>query len=225
MKYVLFVMIAGLAALGSCTKKKDSFRSSGAGAAIVIENAKFAAGSLTLHGANLDQITTVRIESAAGDTLQLVALELATSELKLGATEASAKLLAGAATLFSHSTAYAQDLPQPIVISIDSLAIEGTQDGDALTWNAAAGKWLPQSLKLLSSGLTYRGRWNPASGALPATPENGDYYIADHDGALPEPDSRTVKTNDWLVYAADGATWDIVKNSSEVTSVFGRKGG
>lgn len=76
--------------------------------------------------------------------------------------------------------------------------------------------------------LKYKGAL-AATGALPASPAVGDYYVISAAGTFTST-SHALKIGDWITY--DGGTvgdlgsagWDYVDNSVQVSTVFGRAG-
>lgn len=76
--------------------------------------------------------------------------------------------------------------------------------------------------------LKYKGAL-AATGALPASPSIGDYYVINAAGTFTST-THALKSGDWITY--DGGTlgdlgaagWDYVDNSVAVSSVFGRTG-
>lgn len=73
--------------------------------------------------------------------------------------------------------------------------------------------------------MKYKGTYDVASagGAYPASPSQGDYYVASSAGTLTFSSvSHTYAIGDWLAY--DGVKWDYIDNSIKVSSVNGQVG-
>ena len=90
-------------------------------------------------------------------------------------------------------------------------------------FTGADGK-IPNNLLSISAGLTYQGTWDASTNTptLPTTPpanSNGYWYKVTVAGTW---NSMTFGVGDWLL--SSGTQWDVIVNSEDVLSVFGRKG-
>lgn len=67
----------------------------------------------------------------------------------------------------------------------------------------------------------YKGTWD-ASGAAPAAPEAGDYYVVSVAGATSLSGITDWKIGDWAIYS--GTAWQKIDNTDLVSSVAGKQG-
>lgn len=76
--------------------------------------------------------------------------------------------------------------------------------------------YLPASIL---GSLKYRGTLDASTGAYPASPAQGDYYVISVAGTI---SGHAYSIGDWATY--DGTQWDYVDNSIKVSSVNGAVG-
>lgn len=75
---------------------------------------------------------------------------------------------------------------------------------------------LPASV---TGGLEYKGAWDASTGAYPADPETGWYYVVSVAGTA---GGTAYNIGDWAVY--NGTSWDKIDNTDSVSSVNGKTG-
>jgi hypothetical protein len=75
---------------------------------------------------------------------------------------------------------------------------------------------LPASV---TGGLEYKGAWDASTGAYPADPEAGWYYVVSVAGTA---GGTAYNIGDWAVY--NGTSWDKIDNTDAVNSVNGKTG-
>jgi hypothetical protein len=130
----------------------------------------------------------------------------------------------GAASAPTFRALVSNDIP---LIPSSKLSDLGLANGAASL--DSGGKVLTSQLPASVLGsLKYKGTI-AASGALPASPAIGDYYVISSAGTFTG-STHPLRTGDWITY--DGGTlgdlgaagWDYVDNSVAVSSVFGRTG-
>lgn len=106
--------------------------------------------------------------------------------------------------------------------------VKRTEMGVALgvaTLDGAAKIPLAQIPDTVVGAVDYQGTWNastnsPNLGSL--SPSKGDYYVVSADGTTSLGGITDWKTGDWAIY--NGAVWQKVDNTDQVSSVFGRQG-
>jgi hypothetical protein len=75
---------------------------------------------------------------------------------------------------------------------------------------------LPASV---TGGMQYKGAWDASTGAYPADPETGWYYVVSVAGTA---GGTAYNIGDWAVY--NGTSWDKIDNTDSVSSVNGKTG-
>ncbi|QZT37975.1 tail fiber protein [Halosquirtibacter xylanolyticus] len=106
-------------------------------------------------------------------------------------------------------------------VTSDRLSSMNASMDEYLKWDGSV--WVPSSI---GGVLNYSGTWS-ASSNIPSIVDGsgskGDFYIASTVGTQDfGSGSISFSPGDWVLY--DGLKWERVNNSSEVNSVFGRKG-
>lgn len=146
----------------------------------------------------------------------------------IGGTQAANTVYAGPASGVNAAPSYrllvAADVPQHPSSKLSDLGLAlGAASLDS--GGKVPSSQLPASVL---GSLKYKGAL-AATGALPASPAVGDYYVISAAGTFTST-SHALKIGDWITY--DGGTvgdlgaagWDYVDNSVQVSSVFGRAG-
>ena len=110
-------------------------------------------------------------------------------------------------------------------VTADKLSDMGAGDGDILVYNNGTTSWEARPL----SGLNFLGAWDAntntpslADGGANTAPLAGDYYVVGTSGATNIDGINGWLAGDWIIF--NGTAWDIVINSSTITSFAGRQG-
>ena len=167
--------------------------------------------------------------TAGDNSLNAASTAFVTTALgAVGGSQAANTVYAGPASGVNAAPSYrllvAADIPQHPSSKLSDL-------GQALgAASLDSGGKVPTSQLPASvlGSLKYKGAL-AATGALPASPSVGDYYVISAAGTFTST-THALKIGDWITY--DGGTvgdlgaagWDYVDNSVQVSSVFGRTG-
>lgn len=196
----------------------------GLGTSVDLSSAQTIAGIKTFSASPL-----VPTATAGDNSLKAASTAFVTAAVgAVGGSQAANTVYAGPASGANAAPSYralvAADIPS---IPSSKLSDLGSPLGAASL--DGSGKIPTSQLPAAALGaLKYKGAL-AASGALPASPAVGDYYIINAAGTFTST-SHALKIGDWITY--DGGTvgdlgaagWDYVDNSSAVSSVFGRQG-
>ena len=204
-------------AFASASLKSATDSDTARAAAVIAKDA--AAASATAADTSATTAITKAADAATSATL---------SGTKATAADASAMAAAGSVTT---AKGYSDNAGFSAAAAQSSKDAAATSQGLALQYanapvnlqvtpgNYSAFHWAEQARLTALGALIYRGKWSAASGAMPASPQTGDFYIVSVAGTV-----NTVKygVGDMLIY--DGAAWDRIDNQQVVTSVAGRTG-
>ncbi|QZT39163.1 hypothetical protein K5X82_03495 [Halosquirtibacter xylanolyticus] len=106
-------------------------------------------------------------------------------------------------------------------VTSDRLSSMNASTDEYLKWDGSV--WVPSSI---GGVLNYSGTWSASSNVpsiVDGTGSKGDFYVVSTSGTQDfGSGSISFSPGDWILY--DGLKWERVNNSSEVNSVFGRKG-
>lgn len=179
---------------------------------------------LKLSGDNLDKISSLKLVQN-NQEIDLEIVDATTTTVLAKSTEL---IKVGLSTLggLIVSSAHAEEM-LTVSFSLADKSIKtkhfddmGAQSGDVLQFTSKG--WVPRN----TSGLTYRGLWDPTTGQLPnsSTEISGNYYIASAAGTLSDESEelQTWKSGDRLIF--DGHNWQRSAGNPGVLSIQGKVG-
>lgn len=166
--------------------------------------------------------------ATATDQANAAAASAATAATK--ATEASGSATTAASHASSASGSAAAAASSSSSAASAKVAAEAARDMAGLYANAPQGTevapgeysakhWALQAQAAVTGSLVYMGTWNPSAGSYPADPAKGHFYKVVGDGTV---GGTAYNEGDQIVY--DGAAWDKIDNTDQVSSVAGKSG-
>jgi len=114
-----------------------------------------------------------------------------------------------------------------------STGVSSILDEDTMTSDSATALATQQSIKAyvdtsvagIVDGLSYQGTWNASTNTptiVSSTGTQGYYYVVSVDGSTTIDGESDWVVGDWIIF--NGATWQKLDNTDQVSSVFGRAG-
>jgi hypothetical protein len=177
----------------------------------------FASASLkSANDSDTARAAAVVAKDAAAASAVAADTSATTTITKAGDAAASATQAGTKAAAADASAVAAAGSLSTVKTYSDNAATSATA-ADASKTAAAASQGL--ALQYAIGALIYRGKWSAASGATPASPKTGDFYIVSVAGTV---SSVKYGVGDMLVY--DGDAWDRIDNQTAVNTVAGRTG-
>lgn len=166
--------------------------------------------------------------ATAADRANAAAASAATAATK--ATEASGSATTAASHASSASGSAAAAASSSSSAASAKVAAEAARDKANLYANAPQGTevspgeysakhWALQAQAATTGALVYMGTWNPSAGSYPTAPVKGHFYKVVGNGKVGD---TTYNAGDQIVY--DGAAWDKIDNTDQVSSVAGKTG-
>lgn len=166
--------------------------------------------------------------ATAADRANAAAASAATATTKAAEAADSATTAASHASSASGSAAAAASSSSSAASA--KVAAEDARDKARLYANAPQGTevapgefsakhWALQAQAATTGSLVYMGTWNPSDGSYPAAPVKGHFYKVVGNGTV---GGTAYNAGDQIVY--DGADWDKIDNTDQVTSVAGKVG-
>jgi hypothetical protein len=219
-----FVLISLLGILSSCNvadQGKININFSQTRKVRSLSTIKLVNNQFVITGANLDGVTSVKIQE--GSTVTVLGVESASTSKIIANTLNNVTFAAG--KVFSLILADANAASSFVVdFSLCNSTLNGNgfncsltpHDKDVLSFDASTGKWVPRNV----NGLTYKGTFSAAGGIDPGgSPVAGDYYIITAPGTI---NAVSYAVGDWISYSGD--EWQKIANARNVLSVFNRTG-